>query len=60
MNIKKPPVRFGAATVDESRLIREFAALQEAVARWAKGYDLWEDANFHVPFIHRGARVGRP
>jgi hypothetical protein len=54
MKVKKPPVRFGAATVDESRLVRELATLEEAVARWAEGYDLWEDANFHVPFIHRG------
>jgi Restriction endonuclease len=51
---KKSPIRLGAATVDERQLIRELASLQEAVAQWAKGYDLWEDAHFHIPFVHRG------
>jgi Restriction endonuclease len=54
MKAKKPAVRLGAATVDESRLIAELAMLKGAVANWAEGYDLWKDANFHTPFIHRG------
>ena len=54
MKVKKPPVRLGNLTVDESRLVQELATLKEAVARWAKGYGLWHDANFQVPFIHNG------
>jgi hypothetical protein len=54
MPAKKSAVKLGAATVNESKLIKELTKLKNAVAEWAEGYDLWEDAVFHTPFVHRG------
>jgi restriction system protein len=54
MTAKKSSVRLGAATVNESKLITELTKLKAAVVEWAEGHDLWSDANFHTPFIHRG------
>ena len=54
MTAKKAAVRLGAATVDESKLKSELAKFKAAVAEWAEGYELWEDAKFHTPFIYKG------
>jgi hypothetical protein len=54
MTAKNSTVRLGAVTVSESRLIAELAKLKAAVVEWAKAHELWHDADFHTPFIHRG------
>jgi hypothetical protein len=54
MTAKKSSVRLGAATINESKLIAELTKLKAAVIEWAEGHDLWSDAQFHTPFIHRG------
>jgi hypothetical protein len=59
MKSKKLSVRIGTATLDEGQLNRKLAALKQSIVDWAKGYELWEDAHFHVPFIHTDAAPER-
>ncbi len=59
MKSEKLSARIGTATLDEGRLNRKLAALKQSIVDWANGYELWEDAHFHVPFIHTDAAPER-
>ena len=48
--------RFGGVALDEQELKAELANFRNAVELWAKRHELWHDADFHVPFIHRNER----
>jgi restriction system protein len=55
MKAKKPAVKLGAATVNEIQVLTKLADLKAAVIKWAKSHQLWHDANFHTPFVHKDA-----